>query len=398
MRLSTRMSRLGTETAFELLAKAKALEAQGKDIIHLEIGEPDFDTPSHIVESACSALRNGHTHYTPSQGLAEVRARLARYASERRNIPVHADQVVITPGSKPILFYTMLALVQRGDEVLVPDPGFPIFGSMVRFAGGRPVPMRLRGERNFRPDLEEVARQVGPRTRLIILNSPHNPTGGVLTREDLEGLAEIVRRWPDLLVLSDEIYKDIIYEGEFHSIASLPGMAERTIILDGFSKSHAMTGWRLGYGIFPRWLVEPIVRLVINSVSCVPPFVQLSALAALDGPQDGVRAMVEEFRRRRDAVVEGLSRIPGIVCHRPAGAFYVFPSIRGTGMTSAEFEERALEAGVALLAGSAFGPGGEGHIRISYANSLENIRRALDRLAGMVARHTGRSAPVPARP
>lgn len=387
MTLAKRMARLGTETAFEVLAKAKALEAEGREIIHLEIGEPDFETPPHIIEAAYQALKEGYTHYCPSQGLPELRERIAAYISRSRGIPVSPQQVVVTPGAKPIIFFTLLAVAQRGDEVIYPDPGFPVYESMIRYCGARPVPMRLLEEKAYHPDLEDLASKVTRRTRLIILNSPHNPCGSVLEREELEAIAGLLRGREDLYILSDEVYNAIIYRGEHHSIATLPGMQERTIIIDGFSKTYAMTGWRLGYGVFPLPLVPHIVKLVTNSVSCAATFVQRAAIQALEGPQDGVVAMVEEFRRRRDAVVSGLNSIPGIYCPEPDGAFYAFPSIRGTGISSREFEERALdEVGVAVLSGTAFGRFGEGYIRLSYANSLENIAKALERLDTFVAR------------
>ncbi|MDW8119591.1 MAG: pyridoxal phosphate-dependent aminotransferase [Chloroflexota bacterium] len=385
--LAQRMARLGTETAFEVLARAKALEAQGRDIIHLEIGEPDFPTPAHIVEAAYRALQEGYTHYTPSAGLAEVREGIARHARQRLGIPVAADQVVITPGAKPIIFYTILALAEEGSEVLYPDPGFPIYASVVTFCGATPVPLPLDPSRGYHLDLDDLERKLSPRTRLLILNSPHNPTGSALTAEELKAIADLLRRWEQVYVLSDEVYHAILYNGRYQSIASLPGMAERTIVLDGLSKTYAMTGWRLGWGIFPKTLVEPVVRLVINSVSCAPAFVQKAALAALDGPQDSVQAMVAEFRARRDLIVAGLRALPGVVCPLPEGAFYAFPDIRGTGLTSRELERRALEeAGVALLSGTAFGQYGEGFIRLSYANSRQNIARALERLEALLKR------------
>ncbi|GBD10887.1 Aspartate aminotransferase [bacterium HR23] len=385
--LAQRMTRLGTETAFEVLARAKALEAQGRDIIHLEIGEPDFPTPRHILEAAYQALQNGYTHYTPSAGLPEVREGIARHASRRLGIPIKPEQVVITPGAKPIIFYTVLALAEAGTEVIYPDPGFPIYASVVSFCGARPVPLRLDPARGYHPDLDDLERKLSPRTRLLILNSPHNPTGSALTSEELEAIAGLLRRWEQVFVLSDEVYRAILYNGRHHSIASLPDMAHRTIVLDGLSKTYAMTGWRLGWGIFPTELVEPVVRLVTNSVSCAPAFIQKAALSALEGPQDSVHAMVAEFRARRDLIVEGLRSLPGVVCPLPEGAFYAFPDIRQTGLTSREWEVRALEeAGVALLSGTAFGQYGEGFIRLSYANSRQNIARALERLEALLKR------------
>jgi aspartate aminotransferase len=385
--LAARMNRLGTETAFMVLARAKALEAQGREVIHMEIGEPDFPTPSHIIQAAYQAMLEGYTHYTPSAGLMEVREAIAKDARRRLGIPVTADQVVVTPGAKPVIFYTLMALVGPGDEVIYPDPGFPIYASLISFCGAQPVPLRLDPARGFHPDLEEVERSLSPRTRLLILNSPHNPTGAVLSREELEAVASLLQRWEQVYVLSDEVYRAILYNGQHHSIASLPGMAERTIVVDGLSKTYAMTGWRLGWGIFPRELVEPVVRLVVNSVSCAPAFVQKAALAALEGPQEWVQAMVAEFRARRDLLVQGLRSLPGVACPLPEGAFYAFPDIRGTGLTSQEMERRALEeAGVALLAGTAFGQYGEGCVRLSYATSRENIVRGLERLEALLRR------------
>lgn len=381
------MARLGTETAFEVLARAKALEAQGKDIIHLEIGEPDFPTPPHIIEAAYRALQEGYTHYTPSAGLAEVREGIARHTHQRLGIPARAEQVVVTPGAKPIIFYTILALAEPGAEVIYPDPGFPIYASVVSFCGATPLPLRLDPSRGYHPDLNDLERKLSPRTRLLILNSPHNPTGSALSAEEIGAIAGLLRRWEQVYVLSDEVYHAILYNGRHQSIATFPDMFHRTIILDGLSKTYAMTGWRLGWGIFPPELVEPVVRLVTNSVSCAPAFIQRAALAALEGPQDSVYAMVAEFRARRDLVVQGLRSLPGVVCPTPEGAFYAFPDIRGTGLTSRELEHKALEeAGVALLSGTAFGQYGEGFIRLSYANSRENIARALERLETLLKR------------
>ena len=381
MSVARKMSSLGTETAFEMLAKARALEAQGRDIIHLEIGEPDFDTPAHIVEGAVEALHQGYTHYGPTGGLPELREAIAGDIYKTRGIEVSPDRVVVTPGAKPIIFFTILALAQRGVEVIYPDPGFPIFESMIRFCGARAVPMPLLEETEFHPDLEDLASKINSRTKLIILNSPQNPTGSVLSQEEIEAIAGLVHGREDIYVLSDEIYKDIIYEGEHHSIAALPGMAERTVILDGFSKSYAMTGWRLGYGVFPETLVPHILKLAGNSVSCAASFTQRAALNALEGPQESVRDMVEELRLRRDIIATGLDRIPGIRCAKPEGAFYAFPSIKGTGISSQEFQDRALEeAGVALLSGTSFGRFGDGCVRLSYANSQEDLLKALERL------------------
>ena len=385
MTIASRMSELGTESAFEVLAKAKALEAQGKEIVHLEIGEPDFDTPSHIVEAGVEALRQGYTHYSPAPGLPELREAIARNSREVRGIDTDPSQVVVTPGAKPIMFFTIMALAEPGVEVIYPNPGFPIYESMIKFSGATPVPMPLLGDLDYHPDLDELAGNITDRTRLLILNSPENPCGSALTLAEVQRIAELVQEHDGLYVLADEIYKDILYGGEHHSIASMPGMEGRTIILDGFSKSYAMTGWRLGYGIMPDELTPHIVKLAVNSVSCAASFSQRAAIAALEGPKDPVQDMVAEFDRRRRLITDGLRRIPGIKCPEPEGAFYVFPSIKETGLTGQEFEERAMnEAGVALLAGSAFGQQGEGCVRLSYANSQENIQKALERLDGFV--------------
>ena len=385
MTLAERMYNLGTETAFEVLAKARALEAQGREIIHLEIGEPDFDTPRHIVEAGVRALQEGYTHYGPTPGLPELREAVARNSREVRGIDTNPGQVVVTPGAKPIMFYVILALAEPGAEVIYPNPGFPIYESMIRFSGATPVPMQLLEEKDYHPDLDDLASKITDRTRLIIVNSPENPCGSALNRDELETIANLARG-RDLYVMADEIYKDILYTGEHFSIAAFPDMAKQTVILDGFSKSYAMTGWRLGYGIMPEELVPHITRLAVNSVSCAASFSQIAAVAALDGPQDDVQAMAAEFAQRRRLITDGLRSIPGINCPEPEGAFYAFPSIKETGLTSAEFEERALnEAGVALLSGSAFGAYGEGYVRLSYANSQENISKALESLREFVA-------------
>ena len=381
MTVASRVMNLGTETAFEVLAKARALEAQGKEIIHLEIGEPDFDTPTHIVEAGVEALRQGYTHYGPTPGLPELREAIARNSREVRGVDTDPSQVVVTPGAKPIMFYIMLVLAEPGVEVIYPNPGFPIYESMIRFSGATPVPMQLLSDRDYHPDLDDLAGKITSRTRLIIINSPENPCGSALSREEIQKIADLVKEHDGLYVLADEIYKDILYAGEHYSIASVPGLAERTIILDGFSKSYAMTGWRLGYGIMPQELVPHVTRLAVNSVSCAASFSQRAAIAALDGPRDGVEAMVAELDRRRRLITDGLRSIPGVKCPEPEGAFNVFPSIQETGLSSSQFEERAMnEAGVALLSGSAFGEFGEGYVRLSYANSQENIQKALDRL------------------
>ncbi|MEC9140207.1 MAG: pyridoxal phosphate-dependent aminotransferase [Chloroflexota bacterium] len=385
MSLANRMSLLGTESAFEVLARAKALEDQGKDIVHLEIGEPDFETPAHIKQAAVQALENGYTHYVPTPGIQEVRQSVARNAGERRGMEFGWERVIITPGAKPIMFFTLLALAEPGNEVIYPDPGFPIYESMINFCGAKAVPMQLREELQFHPDLDEFAKLVNKNTRVVILNSPHNPCGSILSSEELDRIAAIVREQSDAYILSDEVYKDLLYSGQHFSIATMPGMADRTIILDGLSKSYAMTGWRLGYGVFPEPLVEHITKLAVNSVSCANAFSQMAIIAALEGPQDSLAAMREEFKKRRDIVVEGLQSIPGIICPMPEGAFYAFPSIKGTGLTSLEFESKALqEAGVAVLSGAAFGDYGEGYVRLSYANSVENLQKAIYRLNLMV--------------
>ena len=381
MTVARRMMDLGTETAFEVLARAKALEAQGKSIIHLEIGEPDFDTPKHIVDAGVKALQDGYTHYGPTPGIPELREAVARNSREVRGIDTDPNHVVVTPGAKPIMFYVIMAMAEEGVEIIYPNPGFPIYESMIRFCGATPVPMQLLEETGYHPDLDDLARKITDRTRLIIINTPENPCGSALTRSELETIANLVKGRDDLYVMSDEIYKDILYTGEHHSIAAFPGMSERTIILDGFSKSYAMTGWRLGYGIMPEELVPHITRLAVNSVSCAATFSQRAAIAALDGPQDDVQDMAAEFALRRRLITDGLRSIPGIRCPEPEGAFYAFPCIKDTGMTSVEFEDRAMkEAGVALLAGGAFGTFGEGYVRLSYANSQENIKQAWENL------------------
>ena len=380
MKLATRMERLGTETAFEVLVRAKALEAQGRDIIHLEIGEPDFDTPANIIDAGCDALRGGWTHYGPSAGLPELRDTIATYINRSRGTAYGADQVIVTPGGKPIMFFVMLALVEAGDEAIYPDPGFPIYRSMIDFAGAKAVPIPLREANEFRLDIDELAGLITSRTKLLIINSPANPTGGVLDRTDLSHVAELAVRH-DLIVLADEIYSELLYEGDHVSLATMPGMAERTIILDGFSKTYAMTGWRLGYGLMPAALVEAVNKLMVNSVSCTTVAVQRAGIEALTGSQEAVREMREAFRHRRDLIVAGLNQIPGISCLTPKGAFYVFPNITATGQMSKAFADALLnEHGVAALAGTAFGAAGEGYLRLSYANSEENLTKALERI------------------
>jgi aspartate aminotransferase len=388
MRLAGRMERLGTETAFEAAARARALEATGRDVIHLEIGEPDFATPANIRSAAKRALDEGYTQYPPAPGLPELRRAIAEDAARRKRFNVDPELVVVSPGAKPIMFYAILALADSGDEVIYPDPGFPIYESMTRFVGATAVPLPIRQENNFRLDPDELASLVTPRTRLIIFNSPANPTGGVLDRGDLEAIAALAREH-DLIVLADEIYGRILYEGEHVSIASLPEMAERTIVLDGFSKTYAMTGWRLGYAILPEPLVLPFSRLIINSVSGTSAHSQMAAVEALTGPQHEVEAMVTEFRARRDLVVAGLNEIPGFGCLKPSGAFYVFPNVSGTGLSGSELAGRLLdEEGISVLSGTAFGRVGRDHIRISYANSQANIRTALGRIRTLAEKLT----------
>ena len=380
LRLADRMARLGTETAFEVAARARALEAQGRPIIHLEIGEPDFDTPAHVRQEAKRALDEGYTHYSNSTGILELREAIAEYAGRNRGLKFDAANVVVTPGAKPIMFYAIMALVEQGEEVIYPNPGFPIYESMINFLGGTAVPLQLSERNDFRIDLEELESKVSDKTRLIIFNSPHNPTGGVLTRDDLKAIADLAVRH-DIMVLADEIYSEIVYEGEHHTILSFPGMAERTILLDGFSKTFAMTGWRLGYGIFPPEMIPHISRLIINSVSCTSTFSQRAAIAALTGPRDEVDNMLKAFTERRELVYEGLNKIPGLRCNHPAGAFYAFPNITDTGMDSRAYADYLLnEADVAVLPGTSFGAFGEGYIRISFANSAENLREAMRRI------------------
>jgi len=374
------MSRLGTETAFEVLNKARALERQGKSIIHLEIGEPDFDTPANVIEAAVDALHNGWTHYGPSAGLPELRQTIAEYVSRTRSVKVSPEEVVVVPGGKPIIFFTMLALIDEGDEVIYPNPGFPIYESMIHYVGGRAVPVQLHEDRDFSLDVNELARLITDRTKLIILNSPQNPTGGVMERKDVEQLAKVIGD-RNILVLSDEIYSRLLFEGEHFSIMSVPGMQERTILLDGFSKTYAMTGWRMGYGVMRADLAAHITRLMTNSNSCTASFTQMAGIEALRGDQTSVDRMCAEFKNRRDVVVAGLNRIKGFSCRKPKGAFYVFPNITKTGWKSKPLADALLEqAGVAALSGTAFGEFGEGYLRFSVANSLENLQRALDRI------------------
>jgi aspartate/methionine/tyrosine aminotransferase len=377
LRLAERMSHLGTETAFEVLNKARALERQGKKIIHLEIGEPDFDTPANVVEAGIAALRKGWTHYGPSAGLPELRQAIAEDVGRSRGVKVSSDEVVVVPGGKPIIFFTLLALADVGDEVIYPNPGFPIYESMIHYLGAKAVPIRLREERDFSFDVNELASLITDRTRLIILNSPQNPTGGVLSKQDIHDIAEAIGD-RNIMVLSDEIYSRLIFDGEHHSILSVPGFQERTILLDGFSKTYAMTGWRLGYGVMRPDLASHISRLMTNSNSCTASFTQIAGVEAISGDQTSVEHMRLEFQRRRDAFVSGLNRVKGFSCRMPKGAFYAFPNIKKTGWTSKRLAETLLEqAGVACLSGASFGDFGEGYLRFSVANSLENLNQAL---------------------
>jgi aspartate/methionine/tyrosine aminotransferase len=380
MHLVERMKKIGIESAFEVLVKARALEAQGKNIIHLEIGEPDFPTPRHVVEAGKKALDEGWTKYGPTTGLPDLREAIASHISSTRQIKVGPEHVCVVPGGKPIMYFVIIALVEPGDEVIYPDPGFPIYESMIRFQGGTPVPIPLLESKNFSLDLNVFKERLNDKTKLVILNSPHNPTGGIIPREDVKEIANLLRG-RDVMVLSDEIYSRIIYDGMPASLASFDGMLEKTIILDGFSKTYSMTGWRLGYGVMPLWLADAISKLMVNSNSCTASFTQKAGVAALTGPQDDVDRMVAEFRRRRDAISAGLNTIPGFRCLVPAGAFYAFPNVQGTGMRSKDLADLLLnEAGVACLNGGAFGDHGESHIRFSYANSLENILEAVERI------------------
>jgi aspartate aminotransferase len=377
-----RMKALGTETAFEVLAKAKALEKQGKDVVHLEIGEPDFDTPENIKEAAVKALHAGYTHYVPAAGIPELRETIAQHISKTRDVDVDPEEVVVTPGAKPIMFFSILALVNPGDEVLNPNPGFPIYESVVNFVGAKQVPLPLEEEKDFRFDVESVKEKITNKTRMIVLNSPQNPTGGVLTKEDLQAVADFIADRDDIFVISDEVYSKILYEGKHESIASLAGMKDKTILLDGFSKTYAMTGWRLGYGVMRKDLAQKITQLMVNSNSCTCAFVQKAGVEALTGPQDESEKMVAEFRKRRDVIVPGLNNIPGITCKKPRGAFYVFPNITGTGMDCKKLSDYLLnKAGVAVLPGTSFGKYGDGYLRLSFANSVENIKKAVNRIS-----------------
>jgi aspartate/methionine/tyrosine aminotransferase len=380
MQLAQKMARIGVESAFEVLVKARALEAQGKNIIHLEIGEPDFPTPKHVVEAGQKALGEGWTKYGPSQGLPELRQSIASYISRTRNIKVGPEHVCVVPGGKPIMYFVMIALLEAGDEVIYPNPGFPIYESMIKFQGATPVPVPLSEELGFSFDLNVLEKKLSDKTKMVVLNSPANPTGGIIPEADIKRMAEMFAK-RDIIVLTDEIYSRIVYDGVPVSIASYPGMLEKCVILDGFSKTYSMTGWRLGYGVMPTWLADAVVKLMVNSNSCTASFTQRAGIAAIDGPQDDVDKMVAEFRKRRDAIVKGLNEIPGFKCLSPAGAFYAFPNVKGTGVPSKELADMLLyEGGVASLDGACFGEYGTGYLRFSYANSLENIQEALNRI------------------
>ena len=387
LRLANRMSRLGTETAFEVLNRARALQKQGKDVVHLEIGEPDFDTPSNIIEAGVNALHHGWTHYGPAAGNPELRQTIADYVSRTRGVPVSSDEVVVVPGGKPIIFFSILALVDEGDEVIYPNPGFPIYESMINYVGGRAVPIQLHEERDFSLDVNELASLISDRTKLIILNSPHNPTGGVLTRKDIRDIANLIGD-RNIMILSDEIYSRLIFEGEDVSIMSEPGFQDRTILLDGFSKTYAMTGWRMGYGVMRADLAAQFSRLNTNSISCTASFTQIAGIEALRGDQSSVDKMNAEFKHRRDVFVAGLNKVKGFSCRMPKGAFYAFPNVTKTGWPSKKLADALLEeAGVACLSGTAFGAFGEGYLRFSVANSLENLTKALSRIEAWTAKN-----------
>jgi len=376
------MDGLGTETAFEVLAKAKALEKDGRDIVHLEIGEPDFDTPNNIKEAAIKAMKAGYTHYVPASGIPELRTAIAECLSESRGIDVDPEEVVVTPGAKPIIFFSILACVEPGDEVMYPNPGFPIYESMINFVGAKPVPMPLKEENDFRIDNQDTVDKINKKTKMIILNSPENPTGGVLSKDNFEAIADHLKKRDDVFILSDEVYSQMPYEGKHESIASLLGMKEKTILLDGFSKTYAMTGWRLGYAAMRKDLAQKVTQLMINSNSCTCAFTQMAGVEALRGPQNESKKMVEEFRRRREVIVSGLNKIKGMTCKKPRGAFYVFPNVKSFQMESKKLADFILQkAGVAVLSGTAFGAYGEGYLRLSFANSVENIEKAIKRIS-----------------
>ncbi len=386
MELSKKMSRLGTETAFAALAKAQALEAKGANLIHLEIGEPGFDTPKNICDAAAKAMSEGYTCYTASQGITPLRAEIAKHVERTRNVSIDPECVIVTPGGKPIMFYSILALLEEGDEAIYPNPSFPIYESMINYTGAKPVPIQLREELDFRLDVNELKSKITSHTKLIIINSPHNPTGAILEEDDIRSIADLAQKH-NIIVLSDEVYDRIVYEKAPYSILSVPGMLDRTILLNSFSKTYAMGGWRLGYGIVPPELVDPIVRLIANSVSCTSTFIQYAGIEALTGPQESIRRMVDEFRKRRDLFVEGLNEIPGINCMLPKGAFYVFPNIKKLGMDCKRLADYLLkEAGVVTLAGTDFGIYGEGYIRLSYGTPLDNIKEALSRINKAIAK------------
>jgi aspartate/methionine/tyrosine aminotransferase len=382
------METLGTETAFEVLARARALESQGKEVVHLEIGEPDFDTPRNIKEAAIKAINAGYTHYGPSAGLPEFREAIAQYISKTRGIKAEADEVVVTPGAKPIMFFSIFALVNPGDEVLYPNPGFPIYESLINFVEAKPVPVPLPEENDFRLDPEYIKKHITKKTKMIILNYPENPTGGIVTKDDLKVIADCIADRDDVFVLADEIYSRIVYEGKHESIAALPGMKDKTILLDGFSKTYAMTGWRIGYGVMRKDLAQKVARLMTNTNSCTCSFTQIAGIEALKGPQTEPEKMVAEFKKRREVIVSGLNSIKGITCKKPRGAFYVFPNTKATGMDCRKLGDHLLyNAGVAVLPGTSFGKFGEDHLRLSFANSVENIKKALDRIAKAVEKH-----------
>ena len=381
-----RMSRLGTESAFEVLAKAKGLEAQGKDIIHLEIGQPDFSTPMNVCEAAFKAMKDGHTGYCPSAGLPEFREVAAQHISETRGVEIHPDEVTVTPGAKPIIFFTILALIDEGDEVIYPEPGFPVYESVIDFIGGKPVPLPLREEVDFRFKIDDLVDSITENTKLLILNSPQNPTGGTLTESDLAAIAELVEKHK-FYVLTDEVYSRLLYEGTHHSILSIPGMKEHTILIEGHSKTYAMTGWRLGYGVAPKEIADKITQLTINSNSCTATFTQIAGIEALTGPQTFVTEMVAEFQVRRDVIVDGLNDIKGMSCVKPFGSFYVFPNVTNLPLSCEDLADYLLEeVGVALLPGTAFGKYGDGYLRLSYANSLDNINDALGRMESAISK------------
>ncbi|GAC1643394.1 MAG: pyridoxal phosphate-dependent aminotransferase [Candidatus Dormibacteraceae bacterium] len=387
IRFAERMSRLGTEGAFEVLAKARRLEAQGKRIVHLEIGEPDFATPDNIVEAGISAMQNGYTHYTPASGIMEAREAVAGFVARTLKTEVDPTEVVLVPGSKNVLLFTLLACIEPGDEVILPDPGYPAYASQVNFIGGVPKTVTLREESGFRMDLDELASLITPKTRMIIVNTPQNPTGGVLTEEDVKFVCELALKH-DLLVVSDEIYSQLVYGFQHVSPLAYPGMRERTVLMDGLSKSYAMTGWRLGYAVAPKELAAKLDTLMINSSSCAAGFTQMAAIEALSAPESehAVAHMVKVFERRRNQIVDGLNEIPGMRCARPEGAFYAFPNIEGTGFDEHELADRLLsEAGVAVLPGTAFGKAGKGFIRLAYTQSEDELKSGLDRIRDFIA-------------